>query len=412
MSAAGPAAVPHPPWGLMVCSLEPWDSVWRRNQHLVSRLLADPGLRVLFVEPPVDPLHALRRGAVPRLGRGLRRLPFEDGEFPGADRLWLYEPTKWVPRKVADGGDRRRARAALRAARGVGAPPAVLWVNDLAYANLLDVTSVPVVYDVTDDWLAAHRPPAETARLAESEGRLLRDAAAVTVCSPALRRAKGRGRTVELITNGVDVDAYRRPAPRPADLPEGPVALYVGTLHSDRLDVGLCVRTAAALAAVRGRLVLLGPDALEEDERRRLTTAGVVLLGARPFGTVPAYATHADVLVVPHVVDAFTDSLDPLKLYEYRAAGRPVVATPVAGFRDTADPAVRSLPPGYFPAAVVAATRAGAPRREPPDDLPTWEQQAALMAAVLAGAAGRPAPPSAPPPTPPSAAPRPAPTRS
>ncbi|WP_235915545.1 glycosyltransferase [Puerhibacterium puerhi] len=406
MSAA--PRTPHPPWGLLVCSLEPWDSVWRRNQHLVSRLLADPGLRVVFVEPPVDPLHALHRGAVPRLGRGLRRLPYEEHEFPGADRLWLYEPTKWVPRKMADGGDRRRARAALRAARSIGAPPAVLWVNDISYAALLDVTSVPVVYDVTDDWLAAHRPPAETARLVEAEARLLREAAAVTVCSPALQRAKGRDRAVELVTNGVDVAAYRDPGPRPADLPAGPVALYVGTLHADRLDVALCVRTAAALAAVRGRLVLLGPDALEEDERRRLTTAGVVLLGARPFDTVPAYVTHADVLVVPHVVDAFTDSLDPLKLYEYRAAGRPVVATPVAGFRDTADPAVRALPATYFPAAVVAATRAEAPRREPPADLPTWEQQAALMAAVLGDAAGRPAPPSAPP----SAQPRHAPTRS
>jgi glycosyltransferase involved in cell wall biosynthesis len=378
-----------------VCSLEPWDSVWRRNQHLVSRLLADPGLRVVFVEPPVDPLHALHRRAVPRLGRGLRRLPEEEHAFPGADRLWLYEPTKWVPRKVAGGGDRRRARAALRAARRVGAPPAVLWVNDISYAALLDVTSVPVVYDVTDDWLAAHRPAVETARLVEAEGRLLREAAAVTVCSPALQRTKGGERPVEQVTNGVDVAAYRDPGPRPADLPEGPVALYVGTLHADRLDVGLCVRTAAALAAVRGRLVLLGPDALEEDERRRLTTAGVVLLGARPFDTVPGYVTHADVLVVPHVVDAFTDSLDPLKLYEYRAAGRPVVATPVAGFRDTTDPAVRSLPATYFPAAVVAATRAAAPRREPPADLPTWEQQAALMAAVLGDAAGRPAPPSA-----------------
>jgi hypothetical protein len=34
---------------------------------------------------------------------------------------------------------------------------------------------------------------------------------------------------------------------------------------------------------------------------------------------------------VPHVVDALTLSMDPLKIYEYRAAGLPVVATRVAG---------------------------------------------------------------------------------
>jgi glycosyltransferase involved in cell wall biosynthesis len=41
-------------------------------------------------------------------------------------------------------------------------------------------------------------------------------------------------------------------------------------------------------------------------------------------------------LIVPHVVDDFTDSLDPIKLYEYRAVGRPIVTTAVAGFRELA----------------------------------------------------------------------------
>ena len=59
---------------LVVVSLEAWDGVWRRNQHLVSRLLAaDPDLRVLFVEPPADPLHDLRRRSGVRRGLGLRQ---------------------------------------------------------------------------------------------------------------------------------------------------------------------------------------------------------------------------------------------------------------------------------------------------------------------------------------------------
>ena len=42
-----------------------------------------------------------------------------------------------------------------------------------------------------------------------------------------------------------------------------------------------------------------------------------------------AYLQHADVLVVPHLVNAFTDSLDPIKLYEYQAVDKPVISTPV-----------------------------------------------------------------------------------
>ena len=38
-----------------------------------------------------------------------------------------------------------------------------------------------------------------------------------------------------------------------------------------------------------------------------------------------------DIAIIPHKVDEFTNSMNPLKLYEYLAAGKPVVTTGVAG---------------------------------------------------------------------------------
>ena len=153
-----------------------------------------------------------------------------------------------------------------------------------------------------------------------------------------------------LVPNAADVDAYLADTPRPDDLPPGSVVLYVGTLHRDRLDVELC----AALAMQEyGDLRPVGPVALDAPDQTRLADAGGVLLGGREHTTIPAYLKSADVLVVPHVVTEFTDSLDPIKVYEYLAAARPVVSTPVAGFRD--------LPPGSVgiaaPAAFVDAVR-------------------------------------------------------
>ncbi len=56
---------------LVVCSLESWDEVWRRNQFLADALLYRfPALRVLFVEPPADVLFdltQLRRPVWPRM---------------------------------------------------------------------------------------------------------------------------------------------------------------------------------------------------------------------------------------------------------------------------------------------------------------------------------------------------------
>jgi glycosyltransferase involved in cell wall biosynthesis len=338
---------------LVVTSLEVWDGVWRRNQHLVAGLLRrDPDLRVLFVEPATDPLHAALGASQPRLGRGLRRGPQLDGIRP--DALWLLEPTKWLPRRVDRRLDQRWARRVLRAAPTLEMDRPVLWVNDPRGSLLVEATQWPSLYDVTDDWTVADRSTAETERIKTQEHVLLTRCDEVVVCSPALEASKGALRAVTLVPNGVDASAYLVGHERPSDLPAGAVAVYVGTLHGDRLDVDLCAQTALALAG-SGRLVLVGPDSLAAEQRSRLASAGAVLLGARPSDEVPAYLLHADVLVVPHVVTPFTDSLDPIKLYEYQAAGRPVVSTPVAGFRDVADDLMTVAASSAFVAAVVDA---------------------------------------------------------
>ncbi|WP_353808026.1 glycosyltransferase [Agromyces sp. SYSU T00194] len=364
---------------LVVMSLERWDDVWRRNQHLVAGLLrADPDLRVLFVEPPGDPTHDLRSGRRPDLGHGPVAM-----DVPAPSRLWTYRPVKWLPRKLDRRADERMARAVRRTARRLGMEAPVLWINDPGAVAVSDASGWPTVYDITDDWLSADRPAAERARSAANEARLLATAGEVVVCSAELARRKGRDRDVTLIPNAVDVAAYRRPRPRPTDLPGGPTALYLGTVHPHRIDVDLCAATADALGD-RGTLVLVGPNLLEPDDAERLRRAGALLVGPRSRDDVVGYLQHADVLVVPHVVTEFTDSLDPIKLYEYQAVGRPVVSTPVAGFRDADDPRVVLAAGAAFADAVVSAVASAHPF---PDGatgaVADWSDRVAAMAGVL-----------------------------
>ena len=301
----------------------------------------------------------------------------------GPSRLWAIQPTKLLPRRVDRHVDERAARAVTRAAAKLGFTDPLLWVNDPAGASAVEMTGWRALYDITDDWLEAERTPAEHERLVRDEATLMRLCKEVVVCSPSLARTKGSIRPVTLIPNAVDVDAYRRLRARPRDLPSGPVALYVGTVHTDRIDLDLCVATASAIRG-RGCLVLLGPAPLSPSDDERLAKAGVILLGAKDRDDVPAYLQHADVLVVPHVLTPFTESLDPIKLYEYRVVGRPVVSTPVAGFRDLADRGVvvssgrefvadvaRFLPaPWAFPEHVA-------------NDVPTWRERISRMGEVL-----------------------------
>src|SRR5690606_25441775 len=96
-----------------------------------------------------------------------------DGVEPG--RVHLLRPTKALPRRLDPGGDRRRALGVARAARDLGLTEPTLWLNDLGGVTLLDVTTWRVLYDITDDWLAAARSPAAHDRLAAAERRVLRD---------------------------------------------------------------------------------------------------------------------------------------------------------------------------------------------------------------------------------------------
>ncbi|GAB6859000.1 glycosyltransferase [Microbacterium xylanilyticum] len=359
---------------LVVLSLEPWDDVWRRNQYLVDGMLRrDPQTRVLFVEPPRDRLHDLLHGR--RLGRGagLRAAGGYDG------RLQLLQPTKLLPRLAGAMADALLRREVTAAMRRIGLRHPILWVNDSHGAGLVRRTGLPSLYDITDDWLAAERPGRELRRLRHDEDVLLSRCGAVVVCSPALAASRGARRPVHLIPNAVDVARYRTPAERPVDLPERS-AVYVGTLHEDRLDVELTARTARALASAGGSVVLVGPDALAASSREALREAGVRITGARESGRVPGYLQHADALIVPHIVDPFTESLDPLKLYEYQAVGRAIVSTAVAGFRDARGVSISTS--AEFPDAVADAVRASQPAR-PVEGVPDWSDRVAAMAGVL-----------------------------
>ena len=367
---------------LIVASLERWDAVWRRNQHLLDGLLqVDPYLRILFVEPAADPLHDLSERRRPQVGKRAR-------SAGGSGRLWTFRPVKLLPRRLDARADRRIVDGILGAARRLGFTDPVLWINDPGLAGLVEVTGWPALYDITDDWLAADRTQAELARLSRSERLLLERASEVVVCSPELVRRKSPMRSVErhpivLIPNAVDVASYRLPRERPADLPPGRTAVYAGTLHVDRFDVELTAQTARMFGG-DVTVVLVGPNLLGEDAVKSLDRSGVVMLGPRSPEDLVAYLQHADVLIVPHTVDAFTDSLDPIKLYEYQAVGRPVVSTPVAGFRDADDDRIVIADAVEFPAAVLAAVAASKPFPAGADrDVPDWSTRVAAMRRVL-----------------------------
>jgi teichuronic acid biosynthesis glycosyltransferase TuaH len=361
---------------LVVCSLKAWDQVWNRNNFLTDALLRrNPDLRVLFVEPPVDPLFDLskrRRPALPRL-----RTITSDG------RLRVLRPIKSLPRRVGPLSDallRIQVRAAARQFR-LSKP--VLWINDVTYAPLVRQTGWRSVYDVSDDWLLAPFAKREIGRLRELDELALEAADQVIVCSKALADTRGATRSVWLVPNAVDVAHFRKPRPHPGDLPSKPVALYAGTAHDARIDVALVAELAEALPDVS--IVFVGPNALSRSSQQLLDRIpNVVFLGPRPYLELPAYLHHADVLIVPHLVTPFMESLDPIKAYECMAIPTPTVATPLPGFREHPG-AFHVVPREKFPARV-AQVLSGRSRPTAEVEPPSWEERAEVFEAALRAA--------------------------
>lgn len=323
---------------LIFVSMENWDEVWRRNQFLCAGLARRfPEHKILFVGLPCDVTNDLRHGRLPSRAAAVEAVP-------GLPNVMLTRPVKVLPNTLTAGrrlNERLFRSHVRRAARRLGLQSPVLWLNPHSAVHMAGrMGERSVVYDITDDWTTLTQSPALARLTVAQDAALCRRADAVIVCSERLLEMKrGLAGNLHLIQNGVDAGHYGRvldgtgPLPEPADGWPRPVLGYTGSIHPDRVDVPLVESLARRFP--QGTVALVGPDMLPAGDRRLLQSCpNVVLTGPVPYARVPDFMRAFDVCITPHRVTAFTESLNPIKLWEYLAAGKPIVATDVAGFRN------------------------------------------------------------------------------
>jgi glycosyltransferase involved in cell wall biosynthesis len=323
---------------LIFVSMENWDDIWRRNQFVCAELTRRrPGLHILFVGLPIDVSNSLRRGRVKEIFRA------STYPAPGVERITVTHPPKLLPDSLAAGRVVNEAmfrRHVRTAAARLGLRNPVLWLNPHYAVHAAGrMGESAVIYDITDDWTTLTQAPRLVRRIREQDAELCRRADATIVCSERLRDMKrDLARHLHLIPNGVDARHYARVLDGGATLPDEtrnwprPVLGYTGTLHPDRVDVGLIESLAEAH---NGSVALVGPNFLSAADNQRLLAAGnVFITGPVPYARIPDYMAAFDVCITPHRMTPFTESLNPIKLWEYLAGGLPIVSTDVAGFRD------------------------------------------------------------------------------
>lgn len=297
--------------------------------------------------------------------------------LPPQDRLTLVRTR--VPKS---GSFRRLAYLAQAARQAAGLRRAdVVLTRDLGVADLLvrlpPLLRPPVVYEShglapavgreLPDLLSGVGRASERkqARLARRERRVWRAADGYVTITQALATELaatfGERRQIAVVPDGV-----RLPDRRQFDLParrQPPVVGYAGHLYPWK-GVDVLLRALAQIPEARGLVV--GGLAGEPDLGALMREAGelglddrVTFAGALDPARVAAALADADILVLPNpptLVSARYTS--PLKLFEYLAAGRPIVASDLPALREVlvADESAVLVAPGD-PAALADGIR-------------------------------------------------------
>ncbi len=177
---------------------------------------------------------------------------------------------------------------------------------------------------------------------------------------------------------------------------------YVGRLHTIGMDKGVG-KLVEALAAVEGAHLALvgGPDDMAESLRRRWLALGLpderfLYAGQVRPADVPLHLSAFDVSAMPHpFTEHFAYYTSPLKLFEYMAAARAIVATDLPAWSDVvSDGETALLPPPDDTAAWTAAIdrlrcdsdlrhRLGTAARERVMALYTWDARAEKILAHI-----------------------------
>lgn len=172
------------------------------------------------------------------------------------------------------------------------------------------------------------------------------------------------GGTTHLLTHGVNLDFWTPRENGLAPLPQlnglqRPLIVFWG--HTDqRLDLALLGRLAADLTS--GTIVLVGRELNPDPALYAINR--VVHIGILPYPCLPRVAAEAAVLIMPYADLPATRAMQPLKLKEYLATGRPTVVRDLPAVRLWADCLDIADTPGAFSRAVRQRLAEGLPEAQ------------------------------------------------
>lgn len=327
---------------IIVHGLQPWD-LGIASTCKYTALEMSKNNRVLYVSPPLARSYAILQKHRPEIKK---RLQIRKGKEPALvqinDNMWVYFPKiivesiNWIKfPKIFNFfnrmNDKRFAKSIKEAADSLNFKDYILF-NDNSMINghyLKEFLKPDIfIYLLRDAVILVSYHAQHGARL---QPEIIKKAdITVTNSDFFANYAKETNPNSHMIGQGCDLTLYNvddETIKIPDDIKniEKPIIGYVGFLTKIRLDIDVLVHIATERP--NWNLVLVGPEDSAFKESTLHQLPNVTFLGRKKSDELAAYIKAFDVALNPQIVNQITDINYPLKIDEYLAMGKPIVAT-------------------------------------------------------------------------------------
>ncbi|TGD81162.1 glycosyltransferase [Hymenobacter wooponensis] len=326
---------------IIIISQQSWDTTIGINSRNLAKEFSKTN-RVLYVNLPLDMNTLLRSYQQPEIQKRLRVVLGQAEAMEQVEpNIWVYNTgviflsANWMASKplfktANRVNGRLLARSIQKAAKMLGFDSYYFLQDGLIYPALeLPHLLKPIqyIYNIRDfvlpqPYFKRHGP--------WLEADLIKRADVVTANSVWLRdyarkfnpqsHDVGQGCVLSLYQSNGHYDM-----PKDMATVARPIIGYTGYLTELRLDIDLLIHIARQRP--QWNLVLVGPEDEAFEKSRLHELPNVYFLGTKTPDQLPAYVAHFDVCINPQIVNEITIGNYPLKIDEYLAMGKPVVAT-------------------------------------------------------------------------------------
>ncbi|MTI61417.1 MAG: glycosyltransferase [Firmicutes bacterium] len=292
---------------IIVAGLIPWDFRQQRPQHLM-RNLAQLGYEILYLNPVCG-----------------------SGEtIEVEENIHIYSPHGYgtVLYNLEHNRGDRLGQEINSLLRELNFENCIVLLNAPYWTPLLQFWEYSLlIYDCIDNYTEFEDLVHHEAVIKKAEQKLLNLADLVLTSSTGLyEEKKALNDNTYLVPNGVDTGYFNynyKPVIKPDDIPDSEKIIgYYGAISS-WFDVELVKSLAVSLPEVA--VVLIGEVSTDISHLSNLSN--VSLLGEKPYHLLADYLYYFDLAIIPFIKNNLTLMSDPVKLYEYLAAGKPVLTT-------------------------------------------------------------------------------------